>query len=299
MIRRRGIKHDEEDTDRWLVSYADFITLLFAFFVVMYSISSVNTGKYRVLSDSMSTAFSKPQSELGLPGSQLGVSVQRAPISIGLEGQAGLKAMTETAAKVEKRMKSWIKKGQIAVRGNEKWLEVEINTSLLFASGSAVLSDEAREILFGLSETFKSSPNPLYVSGYTDNVPINTLQYPSNWELSAARSASVVRLFAEAGINPQRMGAIGFAEYRPVSDNVTAEQRQKNRRVVIRMMAGKDMFSDTTPFADTAVSPVDEPVDKTPEPVENTPEAEKPAQSLQKNEIIETLQPGTSARSLQ
>ena len=299
MIRRRGIKHDEEDTDRWLVSYADFITLLFAFFVVMYSISSVNTGKYRVLSDSMSTAFSKPQSQLGMPGAQLGVSVQRAPISIGLEGQVGLKAMTETAAKIEKRMKSWIKKGQVAVRGNEKWLEVEINSSLLFASGRAVLSDEARDILIDLSDTFKSSRNPLYVSGYTDNVPIDTLQYPSNWELSAARSASVVRLFVEAGINPQRMGAIGFAEYRPVSDNASEENRQKNRRVVIRMMAGKDMFSDTTPFADSPVDVTDKLDIDTTIDTDKLPEIEKPAQSLQKSEIIESLQPGASARSLQ
>jgi chemotaxis protein MotB len=207
--------------------------------------------------------------------------------------------MTETAAKIEKRMKSWIKKGQIAVRGNEKWLEVEINSSLLFASGRAVLSDEARDILIGLSDTFKSSRNPLYVSGYTDNVPIDTLQYPSNWELSAARSASVVRLFAEAGINPQRMGAIGFAEYRPVSDNATEENRQKNRRVVIRMLAGKDMFSDSTPFADAPAEVTDKPAVETTTTIDNIPETEKSAQSLQKDEIIESLQPGASARSLQ
>jgi chemotaxis protein MotB len=248
---RRGIRHDEEDTDRWLVSYADFITLLFAFFVVMYSISSVNLGKYRVLSDSMNTAFSKVAGDPVVLSTQLGISVQRAPISIGIEGQVGLKAMKETAAAIEDSMKKWIKQGQIAVRGNEKWLEVEINSSILFASGRAQLSTEASKVLTEITDVFSNTNNPIYVSGYTDDIPINTLQYPSNWELSAARAASVVRIMAQAGINPARLGAIGFAEFRSINKNDSVENRQKNRRVIIRMLAGEDIFSDVTPFADT------------------------------------------------
>jgi len=250
MSRRRGIKNDEENTDRWLVSYADFMTLLLAFFVVMYSISSVNLGKYRVLSDSMTTAFTQTPDHSIKLSSQLGISVQRAPISIGIEGQVGLKVMKETTVKIENELKEWVNKGQIAVRGNEKWLEVEINSSILFASGRTELSDEATLILSGLAEIFKGTKNPVYVSGYTDNIPINTLRYPSNWELSAARSARVVRLMADSGLNPGRLGAIGFAEYRPVVDNDNALNRQKNRRVIIRMLAGEDIFSDATPFAD-------------------------------------------------
>ena len=248
---RRGLKNDEENTDRWLVSYADFMTLLLAFFVVMYSISSVNLGKYRVLSDSMTTAFKPlgPEKPIKL-SSQLGISVQRAPISIGVENQVGLKVIKETAIVLEDKLKDWVNKGQVAIRGNEKWLEVEMNSSILFSSGQAQLSAEASLILSALADIFKTTNNPLYVSGYTDNVPINTLRYPSNWELSAARSANVVRLLADSGINPTRLGAIGFAEYRPVIDNSTVENRQKNRRVIIRMLAGEDLFSDVTPFAD-------------------------------------------------
>ena len=282
MQRQRGIKHDEENTDRWLISYADFITLLFAFFVVMYSISSVNLGKYRVLSDSVSSAFSKSTDGSSvLPGHQLGISVNRAPISLGVEGQAGYRAMSETAVEIEKRMKDWINKGQIAVRGNEKWLEVEINTSILFPSGSAVLSRQASTILSDLSDVFKTSRNPLYVAGYTDDVPINTRRYPSNWELSSARAASVVRLMAEAGISPQRMGVIGFGEYRPVADNDSPTNRSRNRRVVIRILAGEDMFSDSTPLAGAA----GEPTSQTPDTVQSA----APAQLL----------PGEPARQLQ
>ena len=281
MVRRRGIKHDEENTDRWLISYADFITLLFAFFVVMYSISSVNLGKYRVLSDSVSTAFKKTDDSTVLPGTQLGISVQRAPISLGREGQSGFKAMSDTAVEIEKRMKDWINKGQIAVRGNEKWLEVEINTSILFGSGSAELSPQASEILSSLSDVFKVSSNPLYVAGYTDNVPINTVKYPSNWELSSARAASVVRLMAESGIDSGRMGAIGFGEFRPISTNDSVINRRKNRRVVIRILAGEDMFSDSTPLAGTTAT---------------TAAAGQPATPLP---TATQLQPGEPARQLQ
>lgn len=244
MRSRRGIKHDEENTDRWLVSYADFMTLLLAFFVVMYSVSSVNLGKYRVLSNAMTSAFTQiPDQPIKL-SSQLGISVQRAPISIGIEGQIGLKAMKKTAIEIEEKLKDWINKGQIAVRNNDKWLEVEINSSILFASGRTQLSGEAVLVLTGLAAIFNEVDNPVYVSGYTDDVPINTLQYPSNWELSAARSASVVRLMAASGIDPARLGAIGFAEYRPVTANDNAENRQKNRRIIIRMLAGDDLFGE-------------------------------------------------------
>jgi len=254
-MRRKGITDTEpaESTDRWLVSYADFITLLFAFFVVMYSISNVNLGKYRVLSDSVMTAFSA-QSNSPFPiGSQLGVSVQRAPIAVGLIGQTGMVSMQETAAKLDKRLQKWVKKGMIAVSGNEKWLEIEIKSSLLFKSGDALLSAEAASVLSELTSVVKTTKNPLYVSGYTDDVPINTGRYPTNWELSAARSASVVRLLAQNGVNPARMGAIGYGEFRPIVANDSAINRQKNRRVVVRIMTGEDTFAGSSPFVDNEV----------------------------------------------
>jgi len=280
-MRRRGSSNieAEESTDRWLVSYADFITLLFAFFVVMYSISNVNVGKYRVLSDSVSTAFSAQSSSPFPVGSQLGVSVQRAPIAVGLIGQTGLVSMQETAAKLDKRLKQWVKKGKIAVSGNEKWLEIEIKSNLLFNSGDAVLSSEAAQILAELTEVIKTTNNPLYVSGYTDDVPIGTNRYPTNWELSAARSASVVRILAQNGINPARMGAIGYGEFRPIAENDTELNRQKNRRVVIRVMTGEDVFANTSPFVDAEV------------------QTARPLNQRQGEAVLE-LQPGEPVRSI-
>ena len=279
-MRRRGITNiePEESTDRWLVSYADFITLLFAFFVVMYSISNINVGKYRVLSDSVSTAFSHQSSSPFPVGAELGISVQRAPIALGLKGQVGLVSMKETAAELDKRLKRWVKKGMIAVKGNEKWLEIEIKSNLLFNSGDATLSTEAADILAELTSVIKSTSNPLYVSGYTDNVPISNNRFPTNWELSTARAASVVRLFAQNGINPARMGAIGYAEFRPTVANDSIVNRQKNRRVVIRMMTGEDMFAETSPFANRKAELVD-PVPVIEEPV-NSIQAAEPIRSI-------------------
>lgn len=280
-MRRRRISSMEpaDSTDRWLVSYADFITLLFAFFVVMYSISSVNQGKYRVLSDSVMTAFSAQANSPFPVGSQLGISIQRAPIAIGLIGQTGWVSMEETAAKLDKRLQKWVKKGMIAVKGNEKWLEIEIKSNLLFNTGDAVLSADAANILAELTNVIKSTQNPLYVSGYTDNVPIKTNRYPTNWELSAARAASVVRLFAEKGINPARMGAIGYGEFRPVANNDTSINRQKNRRVVIRLMTGEDVFANTSPFNDSKVDAT-VPLAPIAEPIINTLLPNEPVRSI-------------------
>jgi len=279
-MRRRGITdiEPEESTDRWLVSYADFITLLFAFFVVMYSVSNVNVGKYRVLSDSVSTAFSHQSSSPFPIGAELGISVQRAPIALGLKGQVGLVSMKETAAALDKRLKRWVKKGMIAVKGNEKWLEIEIKSNLLFNSGDATLSTEAAGILAELTDVIKATSNPLYVSGYTDNVPIANNRFPTNWELSTARASSVVRLFAQNGINPARMGAIGYGEFRPTAANDSIENRQKNRRVVIRMMTGEDVFAETSPFVDSKVEPV-VPVSAFEEPI-NGIQAAEPVRSI-------------------
>jgi len=279
-MRRRGITNiePEESTDRWLVSYADFITLLFAFFVVMYSVSNVNVGKYRVLSDSVSTAFSHQSSSPFPIGAELGISVQRAPIALGLKGQTGLVSMKETAAELDERLKRWVKKGMIAVKGNEKWLEIEIKSNLLFNSGDATLSAEAAGILAELTNVIKATSNPLYVSGYTDNVPIANNRFPTNWELSTARASSVVRLFAQNGINPARMGAIGYGEFRPTAANDSIVNRQKNRRVVIRMMTGEDVFAETSPF-----------VDRKAELAEPTPVIEEPVNSIQAAEPIRSI----------
>jgi len=253
----RKPKHEEhENHERWLVSYADFITLLFAFFVVMYAISSVNEGKYRVLSSALVSAFSHPQRTVD--PIQYGNPL-RSPIiqhdsivkddnvvsRVGVDHQImpspkELADMQKIADEVEYNLKDLIDKDIIKVTRTNLGLEIEIKSNILFASGVAVLSSQAISPLKKIAAILSEAPNDINVEGYTDNVPINTPNFPSNWELSAARAASVVRLFTQSGISASRLKAIGFAEHQPIADNATELGRSKNRRVAIMVLNRPD-----------------------------------------------------------
>jgi len=251
MLRSRRKQPEQPNLDRWLISYADFITLLFAFFVVLYALSSMNEGEYKVLSDSLISAFNVT------PGSiqpiQIGDQVHRntrieedlsqKPI---IENNASNEQSDETntsvnlkkmADKIEKSMASLIKKDLIKVRRSENWLEVEIKASILFPSGSAAFVTRSLPVLSDIAGILRGFPNPINVEGFTDNVPIRTPIFPSNWELSAGRAASVVSIFEKNGVDPRRMTAIGYGEYRNISDNRTEHGRNQNRRVVLAILA--------------------------------------------------------------
>lgn len=262
MPRKR--RHEEhENLERWLVSYADFITLLFAFFVVMYAISSLNEGKYRVLSDTLTAAFKtvpKTMSPVqmgreGIPGEPSPFpdeNVQQgdpAPVQIMkqnssrpstldlLQRTARDNALGQIADDFTEALRPLIDQALIKVSRDDLWVEIEINTSILFPSGVAELEDEAVPVLRRIAGILKRYPNFIQVEGFTDNLPINTLLFPSNWELSAARAASVVHVFMNNGVEPERMAAVGYGEYRPVATNATAEGRRRNRRVVLVILA--------------------------------------------------------------
>jgi chemotaxis protein MotB len=264
---RRGRRHDEEEPnhERWLVSYADFITLMFAFFVVMYSISSVSEGKYRVLSDSLMHAFdsSKQTSsmvpapidlpiEQSLPYEQAEGTIEAEPVE-GIKEEIMAehdeqaeeiakpvggtdrfkKSLGEIADDIRYELFPLIEEQLISVSNTDKAIEVEIKSELLFTSGNARLQSKAVPVLSNLAVIFSTFNNPIQVEGFTDDQPIKTTTFPSNWELSAARAASVVHIFMRKGIEPSRMSATGYAEFKPIADNSTAEGRLKNRRVMI------------------------------------------------------------------
>jgi chemotaxis protein MotB len=143
------------------------------------------------------------------------------------------------ADELERALQALVDANLVAVRRHEFWLEVEVRTDILFASGVAKLSDKAVPALDALAATLVKYPNPVRVEGHTDDQPISTRDFPSNWELSAARAANVVHRFARAGISPQRLSVIGFGEYRPTQGNDTVAGRDANRRVVIVILAGE------------------------------------------------------------
>lgn len=241
-MRRRRHAEEPENHERWLVSYADFITLLFAFFVVMYSISSINEGKYKVVSQALLGVFNDPERSMkAIPiGEERPLSVRPAEplVNDSQQTEAGLAASSSDPLKtisddVRDAFGDLIKSDQMTVRGNELWIEIELNSSLLFGSGDAMPSDNAFAIIEKVANILKPFANPVHVEGFTDNLPIRTAQYPTNWELSSARAASIVRLLAMNGVNPARMASVGYGEYQPVASNDSPEGRARNRRVVL------------------------------------------------------------------
>lgn len=247
MARKKKLE-EHDNHERWLVSYADFITLLFAFFVVMYAISSLNEGKYRVLSDSLVDAFkhapTSPDpihlknpppalSPTGMPEViNQQIPVRRDPLQEAKRKKQEEK-MKGVASDILKVMEPLVKEGQVRVTQSPLGVSIEINASVLFAPGQAQLEKQSIEVLSAVAQVVAMVPNEVQIEGHTDNVPIATQAYPSNWELSTARASSVVRLFIEHGVNPARLTALGYADQRPVEPNDTNEGKMRNRRVTI------------------------------------------------------------------
>lgn len=248
MIRRRRIQDDDlHNKERWLISYADFITLLFAFFVVMYSVSSVNEGKYKVLSETLTGVFNAPQRSLqpievgqNPPAAGIGSAedviqpeVTEAPRNPDMDEAGRTEALRAMADKLALEFDELINQGVVSVESNEAWLELSLRNSLLFGSGDAEPHYDAFEVIETIASVLENRDNAIRVEGFTDNRPIQTNAFPSNWELSAARAAAVVRMLAMEGIDPARMAAVGYGEHQPVARNDTEEGRRRNRRVVL------------------------------------------------------------------
>ena len=239
MAHRKRLQ-DHENHDRWLVSYADFITLLFAFFVVMYALSTVNEGKYRILSESMSTAFRNVETNTSSPVAITPIT----PVPVVQKASATTKAQDTTKVKQRDKMRNVAKdilqvmapliaEGKVRVLETSRGVTIEINDSVLFSPGQALLQPALSKAIRAIAEVLAPTDFPITIEGHTDNVPINTLQFPSNWELSAVRATTVLRLFADANVAPERLTAIGYADTRPVEPNLLAEGRARNRRVTI------------------------------------------------------------------
>lgn len=244
-MRRRRKYLDQRQSDnheRWLVSYADFITLLFAFFVVMYALSSVSEGKYRVLSDSLVSAFGSKVIEPGAPAARPlppASPPRRITVPSAVPGvqDRQREQMRGIAQNILKLLDSLVRDGQVKVTQSNRGISVEINASVLFASGQAQLRADSGRALQQVAQVLAGIDQGIEVEGYSDDTPISTSQFPSNWELSSARASSVVRLFLDNGVAAERLSAIGYGPNHPVMPNDTPEGRARNRRVTVMILA--------------------------------------------------------------
>ena len=251
--RKKELFDENVSHERWLVSYADFITLLFAFFVVMYSISSVNNVKYESLSEALDQAFStrhKMQKDsdpiqIGVEPTTIQPIILDNPTTEEKKKQRKLsdeilkerRQLLMVSEQFEDVLQPYVENDLVEVKRNDFWIELEMNSQLLFLSGEAELSTKAVPVLKKIAEVVRRMPNVINIEGHTDDVPIDTIEFPSNWDLSSARATTVVREFVKNGISAKRLSAVGYGEFHPVADNNNNEGRNKNRRVVLVLMS--------------------------------------------------------------
>ncbi len=246
----RWRQQEQENHERWLVSYADFITLLFAFFVVMYSISSVNEGKYKVLSRTLVAAFTGQPSRAvpldvgtGTGGPPRLVDLPPLPTA-GEQASGAQRAhqalrdrLAQIARELAQRLGPQVRLGQVQVRLTQQGVAIDIHDQLLFASGSADLGPGAQALLQQVSQVLAGLPYQFQVNGYTDDRPIHDARFASNWQLSVMRALSVLNMLVQQGVDPAQLVAAGYGQYHPVQSNATPQGRAANRRVSIVILS--------------------------------------------------------------
>ncbi|MDD2720962.1 MAG: flagellar motor protein MotD [Gallionella sp.] len=241
--RKKRAEHDNHE--RWLISYADFITLLFAFFVVMYSISSVNEGKYQTFSKSLNVAFDNKSH--GAPVT-VGIVTSQQDQKLKLLVDEKTMAQVEQQRKIQLQMAAvnanlrqvmapLISQGQVAISQNRRGVVVDISASMLFREGESTVQPAALDTLRQTAVVLESVDQAIEVEGHTDDVPIKNVHFPSNWELSAGRASSVVRMLVNYGVPETRLSAVGMAANHPVAPNDTPANRARNRRVTITILS--------------------------------------------------------------
>jgi chemotaxis protein MotB len=244
-MARKKYDGEIENHERWLISYADFITLLFAFFVVMYAISVVNEGKYRVFSAALGDAFGGRAAVATANAEQAqafplpNIVAKRRAEAMRREKER----LTTLAKDLTSTLAPLVKEGKVRVSQNSRGVSVEINASVLFDPGDATLTADSKEALRALAVLLKGDPHAVQVEGHTDTTPIRNALFPSNWELSAVRASSVVRLFIDSGVDAGRLTAVGHGSNIAVASNDSPEGRARNRRVAVTILSA---LPDTT-----------------------------------------------------
>jgi len=283
MRRKREHEAEKDNGERWLLTYSDLITLLMIFFVVLYSMSKVDAERFQAVAESLNKALGggvpakiemakspvgpslfqtgTPSSTTTVPGkgtdpnntAHTNQDAKGENKNIG-QGNADAENMSIEGikAKLDKFASDNGIQAKLVSSIEERGLVVSIQETLLFESGSADVTTRARQILGNITTVLASAPNQIRVEGHTDNLPIHTTQFPSNWELSVIRSTNVVEILQNAGITPSRLSAVGYGEYRPIASNENADGQGRNRRIDLIILRSK--YDVTEPNNKTSIS---------------------------------------------
>ena len=233
-LRRRRRQPEPVNHERWLISYADFITLLFAFFVTMYAISTVDQKKMEKAVVAFHGAFAEWRPALGVDGAPLpGVPGRDAALTYGAQYLGGQGALSDVRVRLQERLEA-LGEARVDLTLDPRGLVISVSEAASFPVGSADIDGDAQHLFHEIGVTLAALPNAVRVEGHTDDVPIHTPRYASNWDLSTARATSVVAYFVQqVGLSPDRLSAAGYAEYHPQVENDSVQARARNRRVDI------------------------------------------------------------------
>jgi chemotaxis protein MotB len=235
MNRRRTTR---VGADRWLVSYADFTTLLLAFFMALYTVSDVNQAKLATAASSLRSAFDTPEPGSKDPGPRTNDPGPRTTETAGATETArgssnpdNSDAMASVRARIEKELAGAITAGQLEIGADDRGLVLSLPESATFPVASADVTSDAQAVIDRVATTLEPLDVAVRIEGHTDDTPIRTVRYSSNWELSTARASAVVARFIQQRVDPRRLSAAGYGEFHPRTSNATAGGRASNRRV--------------------------------------------------------------------
>jgi chemotaxis protein MotB len=268
-MARKKAHEKEANHERWLVSYADFITLLFAVFVTLYAMSQTDKKKVEEVVASMRDSFGysiSTASKLSVidSGSMSVIPAMRksapaASARIGSKSKGGEKDFKATKASIDAYLMKTRAQDKVSVTVTQRGLVVSLKEAGFFDSGSATLKQSSYSLLNDIAESLASYSNGIRVEGHTDNVPISSRNFPSNWELSTARATNVVQYLTKQGeFEPDNVSATGYSEYRPIADNSSDEGRRKNRRVDLVLLNEQNERSEPEKRLSAGpISPID------------------------------------------
>jgi chemotaxis protein MotB len=226
-------KHIEEEehgssSERWLLTYSDLITLLMIFFIVMYSMSAVDNNKFTAMAEQLGIVLGGG-SVIAVSDSGAGGLLKDIPYNPKVE-------LDETQKKLEQYFEANGLGSMAKIYRDERGMVVSLNEGLLFSSGSADLDGSSRELLKKITGVIIGLPNYIRIEGYTDNVPIGSARYRSNWELASQRAINVAQILIDSGFSPERIATVSYGEYRPTAPNNNEINRKRNRKVDIVIM---------------------------------------------------------------
>ena len=237
-MARKKVQRDEPSGDEWLATYSDCVTLLMTFFVLLYAMSSTDEAKMRALSQAFRSVMAGEGGDSILEYNLYNGDVPLIGGETPTDTVDGENIEESMYYQVSKFVKEHELEAAVEIIETEQGVAIQVRESILFETSKSTLREDSKEVLASIAELLSSIDNTIVVEGHTDNRPISTAEFPSNWELSVDRAVNVVKYFVEnTGIDPKRLSATGYGEHHPVVPNDTEENMAKNRRVNILIIA--------------------------------------------------------------